>query len=396
MKIKCELVVARYNEDLEWLKQIPKDIKITVYNKGLENINIPYIKLPNIGRESHTYLQHIITNYNNLADQTIFCQGDSIFHSPDFLNLLKYRNDFEPVQPLSAYYWKEGEAPNFISNPPLFILDATKDLHIKGNRIHVEYLDNNFITRYPYYYHEGIFNKFISKNKESYKINNILEFQVDRFMLKNIDLTKLFPTCYAALFSINKNVIRDNSVEFYNNIKSILLYDVREGIWGGIMDHGQMLEKLWLVIFNYKKYNKNYIDIDVNTNKNIEYNIIVKNNSIKFKIYLIALYLNIEFYINNILHSIDVNRRFISFKKYINNKTILVKVDDIYLSVMHQKILTAMTEIICKISFNNSDIEFYINNFLFFKFNLNCKNNNITKSKILLLVKDNKFFDLNK
>ena len=62
---KLEIVVARYNEDLEWLKKIPKEYKITIYNKGLDDIkNIPssatITKLPNIGRESHTYLYHMI------------------------------------------------------------------------------------------------------------------------------------------------------------------------------------------------------------------------------------------------------------------------------------------------------------------------------------------------
>ena len=33
-------------------------------------------KLDNIGRESHTYLHHLYTNYHILADVTIFVQGD--------------------------------------------------------------------------------------------------------------------------------------------------------------------------------------------------------------------------------------------------------------------------------------------------------------------------------
>ena len=39
MSEKITIVVARYNEDLSWLSQIPKSIKITIYNKGLENNN---------------------------------------------------------------------------------------------------------------------------------------------------------------------------------------------------------------------------------------------------------------------------------------------------------------------------------------------------------------------
>ena len=33
------------------------------------------IQLPNIGRESHTYLHHIVSRYDTLADVTLFLQG---------------------------------------------------------------------------------------------------------------------------------------------------------------------------------------------------------------------------------------------------------------------------------------------------------------------------------
>ena len=31
--------------------------------------------LPNVGRESHTYLHHIVSNYDSLADWTVFSQA---------------------------------------------------------------------------------------------------------------------------------------------------------------------------------------------------------------------------------------------------------------------------------------------------------------------------------
>ena len=96
--MKTELVIARYNEDVSWTTVIDNpDIVCTIYNKG-QPINLPYVQLPNIGRESHTYLHHIIENYNNLADVTVFCQGDSVFHSPKFMELIHSADQFEPVQ----------------------------------------------------------------------------------------------------------------------------------------------------------------------------------------------------------------------------------------------------------------------------------------------------------
>lgn len=78
-----KLVVARYNENIDWLNGIEFDY--IVYNKG-SDLDMPNIKLPNIGREAHTYLHHIIHNYAFLDEFTVFCQGDPIYHCKEFVN----------------------------------------------------------------------------------------------------------------------------------------------------------------------------------------------------------------------------------------------------------------------------------------------------------------------
>ena len=84
-----EIVVSRFNEDLNWLKEIPATLytKITVYNKGDSPIvcpvnNCTVHQLPNLGRESHSYFHHVIQNYDNLADITLFLPG-SVFRKPN-------------------------------------------------------------------------------------------------------------------------------------------------------------------------------------------------------------------------------------------------------------------------------------------------------------------------
>lgn len=84
MIINFNLVVAHYNENLDWLKETKIDKAI--FHKGS---NSPYgTKLPNIGREAHTYLYYIVENYNNLKDYTIFCQGNPFDHFKDMLSFL--------------------------------------------------------------------------------------------------------------------------------------------------------------------------------------------------------------------------------------------------------------------------------------------------------------------
>lgn len=83
---KCDMVIARYKEGLSWLDRFSKYTfnKIIVYNKGKNDgickLNTHVCEqhtLPNEGRCDHTYLYHIIKNYNNLADVTIFTKGSS-------------------------------------------------------------------------------------------------------------------------------------------------------------------------------------------------------------------------------------------------------------------------------------------------------------------------------
>ena len=76
-----EIVIARYNENLSWMNNSPfNEFKYTIYNKGFNNnfeqkyIN-KVITLPNIGRCDHTFLYHIVTNFDNLANITIFFPG---------------------------------------------------------------------------------------------------------------------------------------------------------------------------------------------------------------------------------------------------------------------------------------------------------------------------------
>jgi hypothetical protein len=82
-----EIVISRFNEDLNWLKNEPFNRhKIICYNKSdNENFHktegMTVHKLPNLGRETHTYLHHIMKNYDNLPDTTIFLPGSGDYET---------------------------------------------------------------------------------------------------------------------------------------------------------------------------------------------------------------------------------------------------------------------------------------------------------------------------
>jgi len=99
---KIDVVVSRYSENLEMLKDFPADKyqRIFIYNKNptpyestLERATVE--NLPNIGREAHTYLHHVIKHYDDLADTTLFIPG-SVRNKPwkDF-QLYKIRKSLD-------------------------------------------------------------------------------------------------------------------------------------------------------------------------------------------------------------------------------------------------------------------------------------------------------------
>lgn len=85
-----ELVVARYTEDLSWLRKRPVNLVVTVYDKSPDaSGGEGTVPLPNVGREAHTYLHHIVSRYESLAGWTVFCQGKPFDHAYDFKKTIR-------------------------------------------------------------------------------------------------------------------------------------------------------------------------------------------------------------------------------------------------------------------------------------------------------------------
>tara|TARA_B100000902_G_C27236121_1_gene877503 strand:- start:212 stop:1303 length:1092 start_codon:yes stop_codon:yes gene_type:complete len=260
------LIIARYNENLDWLKNVPENINIIIYNKGKNDINYPFISLPNIGRESHTYLYYIINNYDKLGDINIFCQGNPFEHNPNFLKYLLKVNEFEPIQPLTYYY--DTNLPNKVY----------RDRYFKTNKtnLFVTYVNNDFVVRYPFFIYNSFNIKFFNNIKKILNVNNLLDYYKKKFNLTNIDLNNLMPYSYSAIFSVNKKIIKERSLNFYKVILNELVNTTK-------FDLGYILERLWLSIFFYDKYNKKYKKLLLVDYKIIDHEYEIYNNSIKLK-----------------------------------------------------------------------------------------------------------------
>ena len=74
------VVIAKYKENVSWVENLKYNY--IIYDKSKD--------VPNIGRESETYLKYIINHYNNLPDYVVFLQGNPFDHllqpNIDYLN----------------------------------------------------------------------------------------------------------------------------------------------------------------------------------------------------------------------------------------------------------------------------------------------------------------------
>jgi hypothetical protein len=140
--IQC--VVARYNEDTDWFKDEPwNKMDMICYNKGPKlpencfNDKCKVVELENVGRCDHTYLYHIIENYDSLAPVTFFLPASCmdghkkqytmkvLFHIINSHSTVllggKIDNVRDTFQNFTLDEWKATNSKNLQENPESYL-----------------------------------------------------------------------------------------------------------------------------------------------------------------------------------------------------------------------------------------------------------------------------------
>ena len=216
-----QYVVARYNEDINWLRlnytEPNKGIApIILYNKG-ESIEYsgPVIALPNVGREAHTYLYHIVNNYDNLADITVFTQAKVWDHM--------YRQDL-----------------NYLQN---LLVESAKEKHYSRNL--------SIASKGQYKNYDPDFN--VQIREALIKICKIPEESVDKIVFREWFEKHIEPTFpdplrlyQGAIFAVSKQQILTRSRDYY---RDLLNHVDKEN--NPIEAH--FFERSWFYVFNCHK-----------------------------------------------------------------------------------------------------------------------------------------------
>jgi hypothetical protein len=237
-----EIVVARYNENIDWLSELPVSWQIIVYNKGAANIsqhildlpNITVIPLENVGREAGTYIYHMMTQYNSLADITIFTQANPFDHAPEMIAAIKALTIRDTFSPNEAYI-------------PLTICynDVVPAPHIRQNRenrfFHVAHIrsDNLEVIEYDEVGCVHMKNKWCEEYNAP-QITNIMSTMFDAMQMPHLHKDTI-PFHYAACFAVLKPTIMQYAQSSYATMFPCTHYRSRDP---------EIFERTWLHMFN--------------------------------------------------------------------------------------------------------------------------------------------------
>ncbi|MGB4192171.1 MAG: hypothetical protein WBJ81_06510 [Rickettsiales bacterium] len=194
---KFEVMVVRYKEDVSWLKEkFPTD-KVTLYNKGANDINVSsnvnIVNMDNIGYLGGVILDHIILRMkaNSLADRTLFLQGNPFDSSYKFDNFDDYKTVKKPTGTP-----KSNECKNIIAKcKPSTIAKQQKGLDkVKWEE---------------------------SQNYKDFKSMSGLSFSefADKFVCQ-YNKDAVLHISFGSQFALDKNTILDHDLSYYEDLRS--------------------------------------------------------------------------------------------------------------------------------------------------------------------------------
>jgi len=213
------IVVSYCGENLDWLRDFP-DYLIFIYTKcekDTQNVqyleNVKVITLNNSGGCDHTYLYHIVNNWDTLTDYVIFTTGNPFGKREHCYEKMRLENTFFCIGHISYDYMESYKLSLNEYNPV------------------------NSKDKIPF-----IKSKY--KNFEEFITINFGEDAFDRYK-------KFNKSGYFGIFSVSKEQIKLNSKEVYEKL-------LREVDIGNNNEVGHFIERMWMFLM----YNKIILNLN--------------------------------------------------------------------------------------------------------------------------------------
>jgi hypothetical protein len=222
------IVIARYNEDIEWSKKYSSNVLIINKGDKIDGIG-NQIFYPNVGREGHSYYKYIVDNYDNLDDYIIFLQGNPFDHSPDIIKILDSIVDI--------YNKNKEEFINMIINTNInyTVINCGNNF----NNIYINDVKNNNFIYLSHY----INNTSIRTEEKLWENCKIIGNTYEKVFDKKIEDDLKFIYGAGAQFIVSKKAILKHPKSYYEKLYKILEY-ANDPI------EGHHIEKFHKYIFN--------------------------------------------------------------------------------------------------------------------------------------------------
>ena len=263
-KQPVEIVVAHYKENINWVYPYTKNYRVHIYDKGSNNLreiceswDVKITSLPNVGRESQTYLYHIVNNWDNLADWTVFFQGGQPSWGYDQPKLERFRLLRQGI-PSGGHLCSGVSIQDYLDNRnPLYYIhtaEVTGDLSRQRMRnLYTRYYPvvpervNSFPRLTPHD-HWGKWTDFRDfrafVDRKRYSLDNSINWSLSEFWYRYISF-RPFPQTISfaqgAQFSVGRDWIRQRPLEYYRTLLDLLsdecdpyLGYYMEWVWGEI------------------------------------------------------------------------------------------------------------------------------------------------------------------
>lgn len=215
---QIHIIISRYNENLEWLNdEMFHKYPITIYNKGV-NTNFykpPSLKeiipLSNVGVCDHTYLYHIIKNYKNLPELTIFLPGSTMDDNKKQRTLNVLKKTIE-----------------------------TNDTVIFGNYDNQGILNSLYNFNLSYYNSSNDSNKLLNNDPKLRPCDIKPYGNWFQTVFGNLNINY---ATYLGIFSVSKKHIHNRSLDFYKNLIEYVNKDKNE-------ESAHYIERSYVAIFH--------------------------------------------------------------------------------------------------------------------------------------------------
>lgn len=237
-----EIVVA-YLNNKSFENLIPKinSNKITIYDKSNSYASSTYkniVKLENKGGEGGTYLTHIIDNYENLSEYTLFMMDDIHNHVNSFDEYARHANTYLNSNIDFYQYntvWRTG-------------INIKIDHIINGynsNFDEVELYKEYKVKMPKLMYEQGRLSLSNYQLIESYRKNKPDKFAIRHTCEKfGIYLPESYYSPQCASFLVNRSAVLRRPKEFYINLRTWLFEK---------QSNHFILELIWVLIFTNKE-----------------------------------------------------------------------------------------------------------------------------------------------